>query len=205
MLLKLLIEHKIFLEKSDKLVLLGDYIDRGKQSKEVVDYIIELINEGFDIIPLIGNHEAMLLEALENEKYLSRWIQNDGQATLNSFGITSLKELEQRYLSFFRGLPYYFEYGEFLFVHAGFNDKNINPFEDKYSMLWECKREYNNPIFKGKTIIHGHRPISVVSCKERVLRNREVIDIDTGIVYSGKNGYNRLTALELNTRSLYFA
>lgn len=59
--LKELVENKIQLQKDDKLILLGDYIDRGDKSKEVVDFIIGLLENGFDVIPLMGNHEAMLL------------------------------------------------------------------------------------------------------------------------------------------------
>jgi predicted MPP superfamily phosphohydrolase len=66
--LKELVQNKILLQKSDKLILLGDYIDRGDKSKEVIDYIIELREKEFDIIPLMGNHEAMLLDAYDNEK-----------------------------------------------------------------------------------------------------------------------------------------
>lgn len=73
-----LVESKIQLQKDDKLILLGDYIDRGDSSKEVVDFIIKLLENGYDIIPLMGNHEAMLLEAFEDEKNISKWIQNGG-------------------------------------------------------------------------------------------------------------------------------
>ena len=66
--LKELVENKIQLDKDDKLVLLGDYIDRGVKSKEVVDYIIDLHEKGYDITPLIGNHELLLLETFEDEK-----------------------------------------------------------------------------------------------------------------------------------------
>ena len=58
---------------------------------------------------------------------------------------------------------------------------------------------------KNKIIIHGHRPITVDVCKEIVLSNKNVINLDTGCVYSNMNGYGTLTAIELNTRSLYFA
>ena len=72
--LRELIEQKVRLVKTDKLILLGDYIDRGDQSKAVVDYIIQLSQGGFDIFPLMGNHEAMLLDTLENESNLVEWL-----------------------------------------------------------------------------------------------------------------------------------
>ena len=61
-----MIEEKIQITKSDKVVLLGDYIDRGSQSKEVIDYIIELQTTAL-IVPLLGNHEAMLLDAFDKD------------------------------------------------------------------------------------------------------------------------------------------
>jgi len=123
-----LVEYKIEINNSDKLVLLGDYIDRGKQSKEVIDYIIELQQKGFDIIPLIGNHESMLFEAIGNDEHLSKWIQNGGSETMESFKINSLNDLDQLCIDFFKGLQFYYSFNSFLFVHAGFNDEIINPF-----------------------------------------------------------------------------
>ena len=76
-----LVNNKIQLKKSDKLILLGDYIDRGDKSKEVVEYIIDLQKKGFNILPLMGNHEAMLLDAYDNEKNTLKWIQNGGSET----------------------------------------------------------------------------------------------------------------------------
>ena len=140
--LKELVENKIQLQKSDKLILLGDYIDRGDKSKEVIDYIIELQEKGFNIVPLMGNHETMLLDAYENEKNISIWIQNGGNETLKSFDINSIKNLNPMYLKFFRELEHYYSLDEFLFVHAGFNDNLVNPFTDFYSMLWKCKESY---------------------------------------------------------------
>jgi len=190
---------------SDKIILLGDYIDRGNQSKEVIDYIVDLQNKGFDIVPLLGNHEAMLLDAYYDGVLLSNWIQNGGSETLKSFNINSLIDIEPAYIEFFKGLPYYFAFEEYLFVHAGFNDSDVNPFIDNYSMIWVCKKAYKNPSLINKTVIHGHCPIPVVVCKERVLNNNNVINLDTGCVYSNNTGYGSLTAIELKTRCLFFA
>ncbi|MCX6320509.1 MAG: metallophosphoesterase family protein [Bacteroidia bacterium] len=198
-----LVEDKIEINNGDKLVLLGDYIDRGKQSKEVIDYIIELQQKGFDIIPLIGNHESMLLNAIGNEEHFSLWIQNGGSKTMESFKINSLKDLPKFYIDFFKALPFYYSYKNFLFVHAGFNDEIINPFEDKYHMIWTCRGKYSNSILRDKTIIHGHSPISESSCRGRIQNNYQVINIDTGCVYSDYVGYGRLSAIELNSMKLF--
>ncbi|OFX35817.1 MAG: hypothetical protein A2W95_04670 [Bacteroidetes bacterium GWA2_40_14] len=203
-LLKELVENKIQLQKDDKLILLGDYIDRGDKSKEVVDFIIELSENGYDIIPLMGNHEAMLLDAFENEKDISKWIQNGGNETLKSFEIDSLKDIESKYIEFIKGLRYYYAFEDYLFVHAGFNDNVLNPFTDYYSMLWKCKETYTNPLLSEKTIIHGHNPVRVAICEERVLAKHRVINIDTGCVYEDSEGYGRLTAYDCNRQRILF-
>jgi len=198
-----LVEDKIEINNGDKLVLLGDYIDRGNQNKEVIDYIIELQQKGFDIIPLIGNHESMLLDAIGNEEHFFLWIQNGGSKTMESFKINSLNDLPKFYIDFFKALPFYYSYKNFLFVHAGFNDEISNPFKDKYHMIWTCREKYSNPILRDKTIIHGHSPISESSCKRRIQENNPVINIDTGCVYSDNIGYGRLSAIELNSMKLF--
>lgn len=201
---KQLVEHKIKLNKRDKLVLLGDYIDRGTQSKEVIDYIIEMQRKGFNIIPLMGNHETMLLNAIKEDTHLSMWILNGGSATLKSFNISSLKEIDQMYIDFFNGLRFYYSLHDTLFVHAGFNDDVGNPFKDNYSMIWKCRNEYDNPLLRDKTVVHGHCPVKLNTCKEAMNSSKEVINIDTGCVYTDKDGYGILTALEVNTRSIHF-
>jgi len=198
-----LVEQKIQIKKSDKIILLGDYIDRGTHSKEIVDYIFDLQNNGFDIVPLTGNHEVMLLEARNNNEHLYRWIQNGGSETLKSFGISSLKSIESKYLYFFQGLSYYFAFEEYLFVHAGFNDEVNDPFEDRYHMIWKCREKYKHPSLQDKTIVHGHCPISELLCKERLRSNNQVINIDTGCVYGEFSGYGKLTALELHSMVLF--
>lgn len=198
-----LIESKIDLQLNDKLILLGDYIDRGSQSKEVVEYIIHLQNKGYDVIPLMGNHEKMLLDAFVNKESLPLWIHNGGSETLKSFGINSLNELPVPYINFFKGLPYYYSLNEYLFVHAGFNDDVKDPFDDKHSMIWVCRKEYRNIALADKTIVHGHCPIRVIDCAKRVKANLNVLNLDTGCVYSDRVGYGKLSALELNTMHMY--
>ncbi len=202
--LKELVENRIQLQKTDKLILLGDYIDRGTKIKEVVDFIIDLLNKGYDVVTLLGNHEAMLLDAITDKELISKWIQNGGSDTLKSFCINSLEFLESKYLSFFKSLNQFFEFQEYLFVHAGFNDELDNPFDDSYHMIWKCRENYTNPLLKDKYIVHGHCPIPIAACEEQIKNNNFVINLDTGCVYSANNEYGRLTALEINTRRILF-
>jgi serine/threonine protein phosphatase 1 len=200
---RIMVEDRIRIRKSDRLILLGDYIDRGYKIKEVTDYIIDLLQNGFDIIPLIGNHESMMLDAIDNAGSLSGWFLNGGHETLFSFGIESPGELDKKYLEFFRNLTYYYIEDPYVFVHAGFNDEITDPLEDRYHMIWSRRESYNNPFFSGKVIIHGHTPIPLSVCMEQVESGTRFINIDTGCVYNEPGGYGHLTAIELFTRKLY--
>jgi len=202
--IKELIENKIQLQKDDKLILLGDYIDRGDNSKKVIDFIMELQGKGFDVIPLLGNHEAMLLDAFEDQKNISLWTLNGGNETLKSFKVSSVKDIESKYIEFFKGLRYYYAFEDYLFVHAGFNDNVLNPFTDYYSMLWKCKETYTNSLLSDKRIVHGHNPVSIAKCEERVLAKHRVINIDTGCIYKDSEGYGRLTAYDCNCQRIIF-
>ena len=196
---KELVEQHIVLSESDKLILLGDYIDRGSQSKEVIDYIIELQRSGYDVVPLTGNHEAMLLDALNDRSAVTLWFINGGYKTMQSFGISRLSELAPAYIGFFRNLRDYYEFENFLFVHAGFNDTIEDPFSDRHSMLWESRQEYLHPLLKDRTIVHGHQTIKLSSLIERIDQHARVINIDTGCVYADSMGYGKLTAIELKS------
>jgi serine/threonine protein phosphatase 1 len=197
----LVIDH-LGLTKSDRLILLGDYIDRGDKSKEVIDFIMDLIDKGFDITPLMGNHEEMLLETLKNSDILPLWLINSGMTTLESFGIQDINQIEKRYLDFFLKLKYYEEAGKYLFVHAGFNDLLPDPFSDVHGMIWECRESYENPILRNKTIIHGHRPKLIDYVKNLISENSKVIPIDTGCVYDKELGYGKLSALDIGKMKL---
>jgi serine/threonine protein phosphatase 1 len=197
-----LVLRHVRLTRSDKLILLGDYIDRGYKSREVIDFIIDLINTGYDVTPLAGNHEFMLLEALENDNMLPLWLLNDGSATLESFGTQSVNNIEKEYIDFFHKLKYWHDEGTFLFVHAGFNDQAFDPFSDIHGMIWESHSSYKNPVLRSRTIIHGHRPKKISFIENLINENSRVIPIDTGCVYGREEGYGYLTALDAGIMKL---
>ena len=197
-----LVVRKIDLNRSDRLILLGDYIDRGDQIREVIDFIIDLKEKGFDITILKGNHEAMLLDSIHDPEMFALWMINNGSTTLESFGISEASRMENKYLDFFSSLEYYKEIGNLLFVHAGFNDFIDDPFSDFEAMMWESNPSYSNPLLKGKTIIHGHRPKIVDYVKKLINEKSNVIPIDTGCVYEKVPGYGFLSALDVDKMEL---
>jgi serine/threonine protein phosphatase 1 len=70
-------------------------------------------------------------------------------------------------------------------------------------MIWESSLSYNNPILSGKTIIHGHRPKTVSYVKRLISEKSTVIPIDTGCVYDKVEGYGNLSALEIQSMTLF--
>ncbi len=201
--LYLLITEIIDLKKDDKLVMLGDYIDRGPDSKGVLDLIMDLVSENFDIIPLMGNHEDMMLNAPGSAINNYNWMMNGGGETLQSFDVLSASEIDGRYMDFLSAMSRYHIRGDFIFVHGGFNDELDDPFSDEYSMLWERRFEYTSPVFRDKVIVHGHRPHPLDELQKQIEGSPSVINLDTGCVYGKERGLGDLTAIDLLSMKLY--
>jgi serine/threonine protein phosphatase 1 len=203
---KALIESEVKLEKSDKLYLLGDYIDRGPDSKGVLDYILQLISEKYDVTVLKGNHEEMLLRSIHDQNYLTSWLINGGDKTLDSFKINLFEEMPSMYVDFIRSMGSFKVLDSYILVHAGINFTLENPFEDLEAMLW-LRTFIVDPAKSGnRTVVHGHTPISRERIEEYI-RNVDKdrrINIDNGCVYKSYPHQAHLCALELNTRNLYF-
>ena len=202
-----LISKEIKLKKSDELFLLGDYIDRGKNSKQVIDIILDLIAKGFQVNSLRGNHEQMFMLTKNDDLRLQHWKEIfGGNPTLSSFNINHYDELEEKYKLFIEGLSYYFESKKNIFVHAGLNFSNENIFEDLNYMLWSRDMDVKSEILGDRKIIHGHTPRSLVELQKQ-LSNKEnnySFNIDTGCAYNSEMGYGNLSAIELTKMKLFF-
>ena len=122
---------KIELKKSDRLVIIGDLIDRGTGSKQLIDEILKLQNEGFKILVTMGNHEDLMLESVQSQRKKDVWLINGGDETLKSFKASSYSELDEKYKEFFSSLPLYVGIGEFIFIHGGVDNSNKDPFHKK--------------------------------------------------------------------------
>ena len=201
--LRQLVESIARIMPGDAVVFLGDYIDRGENSREVIDYIMDMRNSGMDITTLRGNHEEMLIETYENDNKWYNWLLNGGSSTLDSFGIKNVKDLPREYVAFFYGLRYYYIRENYIFVHAGFNDDLENPFEDTNEMVWTRRENYRNPALKDFTIIHGHTPVALDVSSALIKDHSRVLNIDTGCVYAGTPGYGHLSAVELRSMTLF--
>lgn len=186
---------KINLEKSDIVYCIGDYIDRGADSKGVIDFILQLREQNYQIHTLRGNHEQMMLQSTESEEQFNHWITNGGDATLKNFGVNSVNELSSEYVNFFNNTKYFVETDKYVFVHAGLNFIIPDPFKDEESMLWI--RDFSVDTFKlqNRLLIHGHTPKSAKYILSQKFENG-VINIDAGCVYKHK-GLGNLFAVNL--------
>lgn len=177
------------LKDDDKLVFCGDYIDRGDEVYETVEYLYT-ISKIHQTVFLTGNHELMLKDYLKN-KNVQMYFLNGGKSTINSFTDKSGSfHIPNEFYKILFSNIYYYETDTFLVVHGGFDPDITNP-EDtsEYDMVWLRERFIQNPRIWPKKIIFGHTPTHFMGLRRgEVFRDdrRNIIGIDTGAVYGGR-------------------
>ncbi len=180
----------------------GDYIDRGPDSRGVVEWMMETPPLGNERICLMGNHEEMLLQALNISSGMTDWLFNGGDETIASYLVgrterpdfPTFEALRQAFVAalpeshrkFFSSLPRMAEIGGYLFVHAGIRPGVPLDAQDPEDLIWIREPFLDSDADFGKVVVHGHSPVSA----PEVRANR--IGIDTGAAYGG-----RLTCLVL--------
>lgn len=192
--------RKLEVSPVDQLFFLGDLINRGPDSGKVLDQIIRLNDNGFQVFALRGNHEQLVLDSakVSNEEL---------RATLESRNALSLLRkkgtLKRRYKRFMKNTLHYIELDKFYLVHAGFNLKKKNPFSDAHAMLW--KRPFNlKKKINGKRVLYGHNPRRWQDIKQAVDMKLPHIGLDNGCVHTHlSKKYGRLVCLELGTMTLH--
>lgn len=197
-----------------KLIFLGDYIDRGPDSKSVIDFVMD--DDGlFERIYLRGNHEVMFTECIDNQSWVDMqlFLRNGGYQTLESYGCIDeqglftfddfihlmpqvIERTEPLYDFAKNDCVWYHKHGGFVFVHAGF-DPRRGGFIDSTPDHWVWVREpflnashpfyWSNDDREPIRVVHGHTPTK----HPEILPNR--INVDTGAVFGGipmigKNG-----------------
>jgi serine/threonine protein phosphatase 1 len=182
--------------KQDQLIFIGDYIDRGSSSLEVVDYLIDLKNRLPGTIFLKGNHEDMLENYLDGSDRFT-YLLNGGQRTLDAYlnrpNNPGEYPVPPAHLKFFKSLYLYYQTVDYIFVHAGLR-KNVSlESQETIDLLWIRDEFIFSDFDFGKRVIFGHTPF-----KEPLVQTNK-IGIDTGAVYG-----NRLTCLQL-PEMIFFA
>ncbi|MEX0994385.1 MAG: metallophosphoesterase family protein [Balneolaceae bacterium] len=180
-----------------KLIFVGDYIDRGPCSREVVEMLIEL-EKTRDCVFLRGNHEQMLLDAIDENQHEQHqmWIMNGGDSTLKSYGLTPADlSFPEDHLKFYRKTKFYYSTDDYFFVHAGAPpdqtlEESVNDKRFRHDFLWS--RDHLNAFETPweKKVIFGHTP------RPDPIHRPNMIGIDTGCVFASR-GYGKLTAIVL--------
>ena len=199
---KNILNTKNFKKDNDLLLYIGDYIDRGPHSKDVINQIIKLQKENIKSIFLMGNHEQVMIDFLFNKiNNLKYWLNLGADQTFKSYKIevvefikdgfeddkidrlrsVLLNELSDEHIHFLKNLRLSYSVGNYLFVHAGINPEKTLKDQDKMDFLWSRSDQFFNKNFKFKQIIiHGHTP------EKEVISLPYRINIDTGCFFSGK-------------------
>jgi serine/threonine protein phosphatase 1 len=211
--LKTLIEYQITPQQGDELIFLGDYIDRGPDSKGVIDYIMKLESQGFHVRKLMGNHEDYAITAWEEDhdvksflgirpktKTQKEWEVYGGKQTLQSFEVDRPRDIPEKYINWMKELEYFIQLDQCIVVHAGMNFEIENPFEDRYSMIWIREFEIDSKKIGNRKVIHGHVPVNLELIDMAInTSDSKFIDLDNGIYFSNRAGYGNLVALELHS------
>jgi serine/threonine protein phosphatase 1 len=177
----------------DTLVLLGDYVDRGPDSRGVVERLMRLEKQ-LKLVPLLGNHELMMLTAFTDHSLAYFWLQSGGQATLDSYGGMPT-DVPQEHLDFLRRCVPYYENEQFFCVHANYDPTRPLNQQPPELLFWTHLHQFTpGPHQSGKLAIVGHTPQK----SGEVLDVGHLLCLDTYCVGGGW-----LTAIEMPGRRLW--
>ena len=179
-------------QREDELVFLGDYVDRGPDSRDAIDQIIDLQTRT-QVVALRGNHEIMLMGVAMNGLDDSVWRANGGNSTLASYG-GSLSKIPSNHLVFFHELLPHYEIDDTIFVHASY-DPDFAMFDQTEMMTYwtHLTAPFPAPHMSGKRVIVGHTP----QPNGQVMDLGHLVCIDTYCF-----GYGYLTAYEIGGKSI---
>ncbi|MFB5758898.1 metallophosphoesterase family protein [Paenibacillus medicaginis] len=206
-----LLKHVKYNPAEDKLIILGDLVDRGQRSKQVVEQLMNMVSE-WNVVVLRGNHDQMMIDALNADEDVN-WLNNGGYQTVESYvGLDFFEEIfewdlyEQaknfirrhfkHHIDFLSSLPYYYETDTHIFVHAG-----INPYKEHWKQtsdedfVWIRERFYNVATGLNKIVVFGHTPTVHLHETEDIWfsPNGDKIGIDGACAYG-----MQLNCLEIN-------
>lgn len=191
-------------------VFLGDFVDRGLESRQVIDLLLADPLPGFETVCLLGNHEHTMLEFLDDTMIGPAWLTYGGRETLYSYGVQldrNLGEAERlakaqadlrarlpaSHRDFLRGLAASHAEGDYLFVHAGIRPARPIEQQEISDLIWIREEFLRSKVDHGKIVVHGHS----ISDQPEERANR--IGIDTGAYATG-----RLTCLVLAGTTRHF-
>ena len=146
------------IKKKDTVVFVGDYVDKGPQTMQVIDWLLDK-QSAYNFHFIKGNHEFIMEDALNSQAQFERWLNAGGRETLDSYGIEPVEnwenELPQTHWNFIRNCVSYIEIGTYIFVHAGLETNVPITAQTNETLFWK-KFETPSPYGKGKKVICGH-------------------------------------------------
>ncbi|CAN5717720.1 hypothetical protein BH10BDE1_BH10BDE1_03940 [soil metagenome] len=173
------------IDRETTVIFLGDYVDRGVDSRRVIDIVVGL-RRRCEVIALMGNHEAMFLDFLERPESIGSglFILNGGSSTLANYAASGGSfEVPQAHIEFLKSLKLFHETSTHFFVHAGVPLKkklrDLDPLLDRETFLWTRGPFLTTKDRWEKIIVHGHTP------NELPERFANRVNVDTGCVFGG--------------------
>jgi serine/threonine protein phosphatase 1 len=198
-----LVKDVIPLTGDDQLYLLGDFVDRGPDSKGVLDFIMDLMVK-YHVRVIRGNHDQIMLDSRHDLELFNSWVSSSGgDTTMESFHTKGVESIPDVYFDLINDMEYYIELEDAFLVHAGFDFTKAEPFSDFYSMMYIRDFPIDNNIVKYKKIIHGHTPVPLSRIEQGIESGFQEINIDNGCVFGSAYEYGSLVALELNEMRLF--
>ena len=207
--------NKLPLESGDKIIFLGDYIDRGLHSKQVVQYVKEMADAG-QAIALLGNHEKMCIDTYNGSGHWGQtWRNNGAEQTVDSYDARSpedkimppmfdterrdewnanLPKVSNEHITWMESLPLTHEDEKYIYVHAGINPDYPMNEQVEDDLLWIRNKFLNCPTQYPKIVVFGHTAL------EKPIIKHNFIGLDTGCVYG-----NFLSAMCMESGTLFKA
>jgi len=185
-------------EQDDTILTLGDYVDRGPASRGVIDFLLGL-RQTTNLIPLLGNHDRMFLDACDGD-WAARedWLQFGGRDTVDSYGGAVPDNVPEQHLEFLRTCRLYYETPTHIFLHASYIPQRPMDEQPEETLLWDKLRDREpGPHCSGKQVIVGH----TAQKDGRILDLGHLICIDTCCYCD--DGW--LTALDTETGQIWQA
>jgi serine/threonine protein phosphatase 1 len=180
------------LGSDDEVIFVGDYIDRGPNSRDVIDQILSL-QQQCQVTPLRGNHEVMLHGVAMCDRDPATWMRSGGNATVTSYG-GSVAKIPSKHLDFFSDLLKYYETPQEIFVHAMYHpQQSISEQSDELTYWTHLPTPIPIPHCSGKRMFLGHTP----QAGGEILLHDHLVVVDT---YCFGGGY--LTAMNLETQQI---
>lgn len=177
----------------DQVVFLGDYLDRGPDSRGVIDYLLEFGRRFPRTVFLKGNHEEMFLDFVAGRNQMLYFV-NGGETTLENYREGEKLRFPRSHLDFIEGLLPIYETENFIFVHAGLRPGISPAQQQEKDLLWIREEFLFSEYDWGKTVVFGHTP------RPDVLFAPHRIGVDTGAVYG-----RALTCCEVRQQSCWSA